>query len=262
MAVIIRLLKGKRTALMTGSRTCLPIARGVGGGLQRVTRDHPDPHAEGRTREGKNASSLKGVAKKALEVAVAWALSLLGAAWRILETASSWSGAQGDLARMLRRHRIGEIGQAMMETGQKGRETSPESLKRDETGSKEGSCRPEEKQVKPVGTGARQDVSGSPLKKPSVIRKKIIGSQDAGLVQKDEPENSPRTHKSVPKGGANYEKFRTQEYDTICKENNVKQKGKSPTQDDGFVEKVEETVGPPKSLTQQLIKERGAGKAI
>ena len=59
----------------------------------------------------------------------------------------------------------------------------------------------------------------------------------------------------MPKGRANYEKFRTQEYDTICEENNVKQKGKSPTQEDGFVEKAEEMVGPPKSFTQQLTKE-------
>ena len=66
----------------------------------------------------------------------------------------------------------------------------------------------------------------------------------------------------MPKGPANYEKFRTQEYDTICDENNVKQKGKSPTWDGGFVEKAEETVGPPKNFTQQLIKELGAGKVI
>ena len=89
-----------------------------------------------------------------------------------------------------------------MGTVQKGRETSPGSPKQDETGLEEGRCRPEEKQVKPVGARARKDGSGSPLKKPSVIRKEIIGSQEAGLVQKDEPENSPRTHKSVPKGRA------------------------------------------------------------
>ena len=205
VSVTIRLLEGKRTSPVTGSRSCPPIARGVGGGLQRIARDHFDPHAEGRTREGKSAPSLKGVAKKALEEAAEWALSLPGAAWRILETASSWSGAQGDLARVLRRHRIGEICQAMMETGQKGRETSPGSPKQDGTGLKEGSCRPEEKQVKPVGARARQDAPGSPLKKPSVIRKKIVGSHDAGLVHKDESDNNPRTHKSVPKGHANYE---------------------------------------------------------
>ena len=74
-------------------QTCSPIARGVGGGPQRVARDHFDPHAEERTQEGKSALSLRGVAKKALEAASAWALSLLGAAWRVLKTASSWSGA-------------------------------------------------------------------------------------------------------------------------------------------------------------------------
>ena len=87
MAVTIRLLREKRTAFGTESKSCMPIARGVGGGPQRVNREHLDPHAEGRTRGGKSAPFLKGVAKKAIEEAAAWALSLLGAAWRILETA-------------------------------------------------------------------------------------------------------------------------------------------------------------------------------
>ena len=125
------------------------------------------------------------MAKKALEEAAAWALSLLGAAWRILETASSWRGVQGGLARALRRHRIGEIGQARRGTGQKGRGTSPGGPRRDETGLEEGSCCPEEKQVKPVETRARQDGSGSLPMKPSKISKEISGSQEAGLVQKD-----------------------------------------------------------------------------
>ena len=101
---------------------------------------------------------------------------------------------------MLRRHRIREVGQAKMGIGQEGRETSPGAPKRDEAGLEEGSSCPEEKQVKPVETRARQDGPRSIPTKPSMIRKEISSLQEAGLAQKDESENSPRTHKSVPKG--------------------------------------------------------------
>ena len=87
MAVTIRLLREKRTALGTESRSRMPIAKGVGGGPQMVNRDHLNPHAEEMTRGGKSAPFLKGVAKKAMEEASAWALALLGAVWRILEIA-------------------------------------------------------------------------------------------------------------------------------------------------------------------------------
>ena len=52
LSVTIRLLEGKKTSSETGSRNCPPIARGVGGGLQRVARDHFDPQAGGRTQGG------------------------------------------------------------------------------------------------------------------------------------------------------------------------------------------------------------------
>ena len=117
-----------------------------------------------------------------MEEAAAWALSLLGAAWRILETASSWSGVQGGLDRMLRRHKIREVGQARRGMGQEERETSPGAPKQDEAGLEEGSCCPEEKQVKPVETRARQDGPGSIPTKPSMIRKEISSLQEAGLV--------------------------------------------------------------------------------
>ena len=161
---------------------------------------------------------------------------------------------------MLRRHRIREVGQAKMGMGQEGRETSPGAPKQNEAGLEEGSCCPEEKQAKPVETRARQDGPRSIPTKPSMIRKEISSSQEAGLVHKDESENSPRTNKSVPKGRAKYENFITQESETSCEENNVKQKGKSPTQEDGFAEKAEETGGPPKSFTQQLPEELGGRK--
>ena len=93
VSVTIRLLEGKRTSPVTGSRSCPPIARGVGGGLQRVARDHFEPPAEERTQEGKSVLPPRGVATKVLEAASAWALSLLGAAWRVLKTASSWNRA-------------------------------------------------------------------------------------------------------------------------------------------------------------------------
>ena len=68
--------KGNRYLLEERDAPRLELIRGVGGGLQRV-------------------------AKKTLEAASAWALSLMGAAWRVLETASPWSGSQGALARVL-----------------------------------------------------------------------------------------------------------------------------------------------------------------
>ena len=73
LSVTIRLLEGRRTSSVIGSRSCLPIAQGVGGGLPRVARDHFDPYVEERTQEGKSVLSLRGVAKKALEAASAWA---------------------------------------------------------------------------------------------------------------------------------------------------------------------------------------------
>ena len=79
MAVMIRLLREKRTALGTESKSRMPRAKGVGGGPQGVNREHLDPHAEGRTRGGKSAPFLNGGAKKAMEQAAAWGLSLLGA---------------------------------------------------------------------------------------------------------------------------------------------------------------------------------------
>ena len=76
-----------------------------------------------------------------------------------------------------------------------------------------------------------------------MIRKKTIDLRDAGLGQKDEPKESPRTCKLLPEGHACYKEVCTQEYDTVSKDNGVKQKGKRPAQDDEFVEKLEATVG-------------------
>ena len=72
--------KGSRTSPITGRRSCPPITRGVGGGIQRAARDQFGPHLEERALEGKSAISLKGVARKALKAASAGALSMLGAA--------------------------------------------------------------------------------------------------------------------------------------------------------------------------------------
>ena len=127
LSVTIRLLEGRRTSSGMGNRSCPPIARGVGGGLQGVGRDHFDSHAKERTQEGKSVLSLRGAAEKALEAASAWALSRLGAAWRVLKTASSWSKAQGALARVLWGSRIGAICQVRKEPGQREREAAPGS---------------------------------------------------------------------------------------------------------------------------------------
>ena len=107
--------------------------------------------------------------------------------------------------------RIGEICQAKKESGQRERETAPGSPIQDDPGLKEGSYRSEEQQGKPVGARERQGSSDSSLKKPYGIWKKIIGLRVAGLVPQDEPDDSPKTHKSVLKVLVSYEEVCTQE---------------------------------------------------
>ena len=94
-------------------------------------------------------------------------------------------------------------------------------------------------------------------------RKKISGARGAGLVQKDKPDNSPRTCKSVSRDHASYEEVYTQEYDTACKDNDVKQKWKGSAQEDEFVKELKATVGhskrvthlrPAKELAKSLLK--------
>ena len=68
---------------MAESRSCTPLPQGSGGGLQRAAVYHFDPHAEEGTKDGKRA------------------LSLLGGTRKALKTASSWSKAQGALAKLL-----------------------------------------------------------------------------------------------------------------------------------------------------------------
>ena len=65
---------------------------------------------------------------KALETASAWALSPLGVAWKVLETAASWSKAQGALARVLWASRTGEEGQIREEPGPTEREATKKLL--------------------------------------------------------------------------------------------------------------------------------------
>ena len=56
------------------------------------------------------------------------ALSLLGVARKVLETASSWSKAQGTLARVLRASSRGEKAQIKEEPGQREREAAKKLL--------------------------------------------------------------------------------------------------------------------------------------
>ena len=127
----------------------------------------------------------------------------------------------------------------------------------------EGSSRSEEQQGNLVKARGRQDSVNSSQEKLAVIRKKIIGLRGEGLVKKDESEDSPRTHKSVPMGHANYEEIGTQEYGPVCEGNNIKQGWKRSTQDDEFIKEVETTVGHSKGFTQPyLAKKRGTDKVI
>ena len=68
------------------------------------------------------------MARKALETASAWTLSLLEVAWKVLKTASPWSKAQGVIARVLRVYRNGEKYQIREEPGQREREAAKKLL--------------------------------------------------------------------------------------------------------------------------------------
>ena len=119
--------KGSRTSPITGRRSCPPITRGVGGGIQRAARDHLDPHTEEKAQEGKSALSLRGVVRKALEAVSAWALSLLGVTWKVLQTAPSWNMARGALARVPRGSRRRENCQTREGLGQRKKVAAPGS---------------------------------------------------------------------------------------------------------------------------------------
>ena len=230
----------------------------MGGGLPRVARDHFDPFAEERTQEGKSVLYLRGAAKRALEAASEWALFLLGVAWRILKTASSWSEAQGAPARVLRGPRTGDKCQVRKEPGQKERKAAPGNPIRDEPGGKDRRCSSGEMQGKPAGARERRDLPDSSPKKLQVIRKKISSSRSDDLVKKDEPDdcqgcyedqitphrplNYEQTCKSEPEGHTSCKEAGTQEYDTVGKDNGVRQKWKRSAQNNVFIENVEDIV--------------------
>ena len=56
LSVTICLLEGKRTSSVTQSRSCPPIARGVGGGLQREPEITPTLMPRKENKKGKVSS--------------------------------------------------------------------------------------------------------------------------------------------------------------------------------------------------------------
>ena len=107
---------GEQDVLHGGKQELQAPAPGRGGVLQRAAVDHCDPHAEEGTKDGRRPLSLYSI------------LSLLGMARKALETASSWSKAQGTLARVLRASSRGEKAQIKEEPGQREREAAKKLL--------------------------------------------------------------------------------------------------------------------------------------
>ena len=69
--------------------------------------------------------------------------------------------------------------------------------------------------------------------------------------------------KSVPECHTSYEEVCTQEYDTVCEDNDVKQKWKRSAQDDKFIKEVKATVGHSKGFMHPyLAKKLGADKVL
>ena len=147
--------EGSRTAPITGSRSCRPLHQGAGEEIQGTARNHFDPHPKERAQEGKSALSLRGMARKTLEAVFAWALSLLGVAWKVLKTAPSWKEAQGALAGVPRVSRRRKNCQMREGPGKRERGAIPESQSRDEPGWKDGRCSSGEQQGELDRKGSR-----------------------------------------------------------------------------------------------------------
>ena len=196
--------EGNRASPMAGTRSCTTLPQGTREGIPRTTRDQFNLHLEERAQEGKNAISLKGVAREAMKAASAGALCLLGATWKVRKTASSWNQAQGALTRVTQISRRRESCQTGESPGQRERGAAPGSHHRDEPEGQDGSCNLEEQRGELAREGSRTPQLEHSLQHREVAREKPR-PEPAGTARPREGNRKPsgpriRRCTSLPQG--------------------------------------------------------------
>ena len=149
-----------------GTKSCTNQPQGARERIPRMTRDQVDFHLEEKTQKGKNAISLKGVAREAMKAASAGALSLLGATWKVQKSASSRNQAQGAIKKVTQIPRRREKGQTGECPCQRERGAAPGSQNREEPKGQNGSGSLEEQWGEPAREMVPRQMQAEAREKP------------------------------------------------------------------------------------------------